>query len=98
MPTFSPAQVVHNAAQHRFELPIEGDAVALAYYLIDAEGRFVLTHTEVPSDYSGQGIASTLARGVFETARAQGIKLVLCCTFMQGWYARHRDFDDVVAG
>jgi predicted GNAT family acetyltransferase len=93
-----PAQVVHKVGQHRFELPIEGEAVAAAYYRRDDQGRFVLTHTEVPSEYEGRGLASALARGLFEIARAQGYKLVLRCPFMQGWYARHPEFGDVVDG
>ena len=92
------AQVFHNPGQHRFELPIEGEAIAAAYYRRDDEGRFVLTHTEVPSEYEGRGLGSALARGVFEIARAQGYKLVLRCEFMQGWYARHPEFSDVVDG
>jgi hypothetical protein len=91
-------QVVHNPGQHRFELPIEGEAIGAAYYRRDDEGRFVLTHTEVPSEYGGQGIASALARGLFEMARAEGYRLVLRCPFMQAWYARHPEFGDVVDG
>jgi predicted GNAT family acetyltransferase len=92
------AQVVHNVGQHRFELPIEGEAIAAASYRRDDEGRFVVIHTEVPSQYEGRGFASALARGVFETARSKGCKLVLRCEFMQGWYARHPEFGDVVDG
>jgi hypothetical protein len=40
----------------RFELPIEGEAMALAYYTIDDDGQLVLTHTEVPAEYSGRGL------------------------------------------
>ena len=92
------AQVFHNVGQHRFELPIEGEAIAAAYYRRDDEGRFVLTHTEVPSEYEGRGLASALASGVFEIARAKTYKLVLRCEFMQGWCARHPEFGDVVDG
>jgi predicted GNAT family acetyltransferase len=94
----TPAQVFHNVGQHRFELPIEGDAIAAAYYRRDDEGRFILTHTEVPSEYGGQGLASALAQGLFEIARAQRYKLVLRCPFMQAWFARHPEFGDVVDG
>lgn len=90
--------VVQNAALHRFELPIEGDDVAVAYYQTDDEGRLVLIHTEVPSEYGGRGIGSALARGVFDTARAEGLKLVLRCPFMQIWFARHPDYRDIVDG
>ncbi|MBA2919574.1 GNAT family N-acetyltransferase [Sphingomonas sp. MAH-20] len=92
------AQVLHDPGKHRFELPIEGEAIAAAYYRRDDEGRFVLTHTEVPSEYEGRGLGSALARGVFEIARAQGFRLVLRCPFMQRWSARHPEFGDVVDG
>jgi len=91
-------RVVHNAARHRFELPISGETIAAAYYRLDEEGRYVLTHTEVPSEYAGQGIGSRLARGLFELARANGYRLVLRCPFLQVWYARHAEYGDVVDG
>ena len=91
--------VVLNNAEHRYELGIKGsEALALAYFRDDENGNRVLTHTEVPFEFSGQGIGSTLARGVFEDARARGIKLVLQCPFMGAWFARHPEYGDVVAG
>lgn len=98
MPDRTPADVVDNPARHRFELPIEGDAIGAAYYRRDENGHLVLTHTEVPSEYGGRGLASTLARGVFDIARARDDKLVLKCPFMAAWFARHPDYADVVAG
>ncbi len=61
--------VVDNEAQHRFETPIDGEAIAAAYYRIDDNARVVLIHTEVPSEYGGQGFATALATGVFDLIR-----------------------------
>lgn len=92
-------EVVHNREKHRYELSIDGsDEQARAYYVDDANGNRVLTHTEVPYEFSGQGIGSRLARAVFDDARASGLRLVLRCPFMGAWYARHPDYADVVAG
>ncbi|WP_407945193.1 GNAT family N-acetyltransferase [Oryzicola mucosus] len=41
------------------------------YYRTE-DGWFILIHTEVPYRFTGQGIGSQLARGVFEAIRAQG--------------------------
>src|SRR6185437_14432753 len=90
-------EVRDNVAQHRFELPINGEAMAVAYYKIE-DGLVVLTHTEVPSEFSGQGIASRLARGIFELLRGSGRKAVLKCPFMGEYFARHPEYADVVAG
>lgn len=56
-----------------------------------------LTHTEVPYAYSGQGIGTALATGVFNLIRASGRKAVLKCSFMVRFYATHRQYDDIVA-
>jgi len=91
--------VILNTAEHRYELAIEGgDEPAVAYFRDDGNGYRVLTHTQVPFEFSGQGIGSRLARGVFDDARARGIKLVLQCPFMGAWFARHPEYSDVVAG
>jgi uncharacterized protein len=94
-----PEKVIENAAQHRFELPIAGSdgAIAAAYYRIE-DDVLVLTHTEVPYEFSGRGIGSRLARGVFDLLRASGRKAVLKCPFMAAFYARHPEYSDIVAG
>jgi uncharacterized protein len=90
--------VIDNPANHRFELPIEGEEeIAAAYYRIE-NGRVVITHTEVPQQFSGQGIGSRLARGVFEAIRASGRKAVLKCPFMSAFAARHPEYSDIVDG
>jgi hypothetical protein len=92
------AEVTENIALHRFELPLGGEAMALAYYTIDGNGTLVLTHTEVPSEFSGQGIATRLARGTFDLLRQSGRKAVLKCPFMGHFFATHPEYSDVVAG
>jgi hypothetical protein len=87
-----------NSSLRRFELPIEGEAMALAYYTINADGQLVLTHTEVPAEYSGQGIATRLAQGTFALLRRSGRKAVLKCPFMDHFFSTHPEYADVVAG
>ncbi|MER8697790.1 GNAT family N-acetyltransferase [Mesorhizobium sp. M1273] len=91
------AQVVENVQQHRFELPIAGDMFAAAYYRLEG-GKVALIHTEVPSEFSGQGIASQLAQGTFQLLRKTGRKAILKCPFMSRFFAKHPDYADVVGG
>lgn len=91
------SEVVENSELHRFELAIEGDDLALAYYRFDGN-RVVLTHTEVPYQYNGRGIGSRLAKGVFDILRKTGRKAVLKCPFMVAWASRHPEYKDVVDG
>ena len=93
-----PNKVIDNPEEHRFELALDGDDMAVAYYRIDENGRVVLTHTEVPFEYGGQGIGTRLAKGVFDLIRASGRKAVLKCSFMARFYTTHREYDDIVDG
>lgn len=47
-------EVLENTAASRFELSV-GDEMAVAYYRYE-DGRYILTHTEVPQALSGQGM------------------------------------------
>ncbi len=89
--------VIENVAEHRFEMPIAEGAIAAAYYLVDGN-RLILTHTEVPSDYAGQGLATRLATGTFDLIRQSGRKAVLKCAFMGRFYAAHPEYSDIVDG
>lgn len=91
------AEVTENPALHRFELPLGGGAMALAYYAV-TDGQLVLTHTEVPSEFSGQGVGTRLAQGAFDLLRRSGRKAVLKCPFMGHFFATHPEYADIVAG
>jgi predicted GNAT family acetyltransferase len=90
MPDF----VRDNKAQHRFEMSIGGDT-AVAYYSL-TPGVVTFTHTEVPAALRGQGIASRLMRGVLETVRAEGLKVVPRCSFVAAYMNRHPEFNDLL--
>ena len=91
------ADVIDNPAESRFEMEI-GDSLhlAAAYYRLNGD-RVVLTHTIVPERFSGQGIGSELARGVFDTIRETDRQAVLLCPFMKAFYARHPEYSEIVA-
>lgn len=91
-------KVIDNLAEQRFEIALDGNDIAAAYYRIDENGRVVLTHTEVPFAYGGQGVGTELATGVFELIRASGRKAVLKCAFMGRFYASHPEYADIVDG
>jgi predicted GNAT family acetyltransferase len=91
------SEVRENPEQHRFELQIDGGAIAAVYYRIE-DGRLVLTHTEVPEEFSGQGIATRLVQGAFDLLRRSGRKAVLKCPFVGHFFATHPEYADVVEG
>ena len=92
--TGMPDIIRDNKAQHRFEMDA-GDGAAVAYYSL-APGVITFTHTEVPAALRGRGIASRLMRGVLETARADGLKVVPRCSFVAAFMRRHPEFNDLL--
>ena len=88
--------LIDNRASHRFELPIEGGGLAVAYYRLEGD-RVLLTHTEVPEQFSGRGIGTKLARAVFDAVRASGRRVVPICSFMRAFAARHPEDADLIA-
>lgn len=90
------AKVTENTQQHRFELPIADGAIAAAYYRLE-NGRLVMIHTEVPTEFCGQGIASQLAHGIFELLRKTGRKAIPKCPFMGQFLVKNPQYSDVLA-
>ena len=86
--------VSEHADRGRFELPFEG-GTAFASYRTDGN-RVVLTHTEVPQAFSGRGIGSGLAKGIFDIVRESGRKVVIRCSFIADWVRRHPEYADLV--
>jgi predicted GNAT family acetyltransferase len=85
----------NNSALHRFELDVDDGQIAVAYYQL-APGVITFTHTEVPRPLWGRGIGSKVARGAFDYARAQGLKVVARCPFMSAYAAKHPEFSDLL--
>jgi len=82
--------ISNNAAQHRFELEVDGH-VAAAYY--ERSGDVItFEHTEVPSELGGKGIGSKLVKGALDQVRAEGLKVVAQCPFVKGWIGKHPDY------
>jgi predicted GNAT family acetyltransferase len=88
-------EVRNNPALHRFELDVDDGQVAVAYYQL-APGVITFTHTEVPQQLWGRGIGSKVARGAFDYARAQGLKVVAKCPFMSAYMAKHPELNDLL--
>ncbi|KRG42800.1 acetyltransferase [Stenotrophomonas pictorum JCM 9942] len=88
-----PQDVVLDAANHRFELLVDGHVAVLEYRL--EEGGMVITHTGVPEAIGGRGIAGTLTRAALDHARAQGWKVIPACTYAAAFMRRHGEYADL---
>lgn len=88
--------IINNEQDTRFETTVDGH-VAYAAYDLEEPDRIVFTHTTVPDELSGRGIAGELAKHALDHARAQNLKVVPQCAFIASWIKRHREYEDLLA-
>lgn len=87
MPNFTPFTASHDSERQHFEVLIDGHACVADYRRKD--GIVTLTHTGVPRELQGRGIAAELIRQVLEWAEAEGLKVIPACSYVQVYMRRH---------
>jgi predicted GNAT family acetyltransferase len=84
--------VTHNAVRNRYEMPTE-HGLAIAEYRQQGD-RLIFTHTEVPSEDEGKGLAAKLVQAALEDTHRRGLKIVPACSYVVAYVRRHPEFDD----
>lgn len=87
--------VRHNPAAHRYEIDVNGQ-LAVAEYLAEGD-RVILTHTFVPPELRGRGLAEKLVRRALEDARSQNAKVVPACSYVDAFIRRHPEYQSLLA-
>lgn len=84
--------VLHNEADHRFEIHVESHVAELAYIL--SEGKITFTHTGVPPELEGNGVGTMLVKAGLEYARANQLKVESYCWFVSKYIGLHPESVD----
>jgi predicted GNAT family acetyltransferase len=82
-------QIIDNPAKSRFELIAEGQLAELVYH--QRGDRFVVIHTEVPSEFGGRGLGGVLMMAALERAERENLTVVPLCPFARAWLEHHPD-------
>lgn len=90
-----PVAVRHNAAEHRYEAIVDGHLSVCAYE--DVDGKRAFTHTLVPPELRGRGIAEQLVRAGLADVRAEGLKVIPACSYVDVFIKRHHEYADLLA-
>ena len=88
--------VRRNPAASRYEAEIDGH-LAVAEYLLEGDDRVVFTHTFVPPELRGRGVAKKLVRTALEEARQEGRRVVPQCSYVALFIRRNPEFQALVA-
>lgn len=85
----------HNEAASRFELQID-NKVAFIDYQKSGE-VYKLTHTEVPKELEGRGIAKSLTTQSLEFISSAGGRFIPLCPYIASFVARNPEWQPHVA-
>jgi len=94
-PAQSRIQVRHNRAASRYEAEVDGHLAVAEYE--QAGDRVVFTHTYVPPDLRGRGIAGQLVRTALEEARRAGRRVEPRCPYVKLFIRRNPEFQPLLA-
>ena len=85
-----------NFASKRFEISI-GSQKAFVDFLKNTQGQIFLTHTEVPKEFEGKGIASKLAKDALEWIDKNNLKLFPLCPYIVAYIKRNPEYKRLLA-
>ncbi|HEX6196441.1 MAG TPA: GNAT family N-acetyltransferase [Jiangellaceae bacterium] len=91
----SNATVITDATErNRFEAYVDEDFAGYVEYIRKPD-QVEYRHTEVDDEYEGMGVGSSLAQAALDDARRRGMRVLVTCPFLQGWLARHPEYQDL---
>jgi len=90
-------KIKENKEKKRFEVEVEVENKLALIEYIRAEDKMYLTHTEVPSELEGKGIASSMAKQVLQQIKDEDLKLVPLCPFIASYVKRHPEWKEILA-
>jgi uncharacterized protein len=87
--------VRHDSSHRRFIAVVDGHEAGLEY---EQRGDVLsLTHTGVPPEIGGRGVAGDLMRTALEYARTEGLKVQPACSYAAAFMERHPQYADLLA-
>lgn len=92
--------VIHKAAQHRYEISIEVDGAEKIVGHLDYQlrpGEIHFTSTQVTPSQRGKNLAAMLTKFALDDVRAQGnLKVVPICSYTVRYMELHPDTQDLL--
>lgn len=88
-------ELIDNEERHQYEFHIEKYTPVIEY-IKSTNGEIFLTHTEVPTALSGQGIGSQMVEKALEDIERQQLRLVPLCPFVAAYIHKHPEWKRIV--
>lgn len=82
----------HDEQARKYTATQEGQEVGLLTYRTLAEDLVDFTHTYVPPEHRGRGIAEKLVEHALEETTRRGLRFQASCWYVDGYARRHPKF------
>ena len=86
-------EIIHNEAERRFEVSINGLLSKLDY--IQDEDTFVITHVGVHPELRGHGVAGKLTQASLEFAKTKSLRVIPMCSYAAGYIRRNPQYAEL---
>ena len=90
-----PPEVRHEESENRYVIDIDGMQAVADYEYVDE--KQVFTHTYVPPELRGRGLAEALVRTALDDAKKAGRKVVPACSYVGVFIDRHKQYKELLA-
>lgn len=87
--------VTYNAAQGRYELPVDGGTVFAR--VRRKEDVLYIDYVEVPAAMRGGGYGGRFMTALMAAVRAEGLRVTPLCSYAASWLKRHNEHSDLLA-
>ncbi len=92
----SEVKVKLNEEENRFEVALNGKKAMIEFILKKENDHIIFTHTEVPPEHSGKGIAANMAEKALEYARENGLKVTSLCSYVDSFIQKNPEYKDLL--
>ena len=89
-------EVKHDEAARKYYALVDGRE-SVCEYGPAGEKTLNFSHTYVPPELRGKGIAEELVRQALEDVRERGFKVIPSCWYVRVYIDRHAQYRDLVA-
>jgi hypothetical protein len=89
-------EVIHEKENERFVIYAEGNEVYVEYTM--RNNVLDLNHTYTHPALRGKGLAAQVVRAAFEFAKANNLKVIPTCSYVQAFLSKNDEYKELIAG
>lgn len=91
-------EIIHTNQENKgfFKAVLEGTEAGRMTYSWAGKEKFIIDHTEVNSEFSGQGVGKKMVLAAVVYARGKDLKIIPLCPFSKAMFDKVPEIRDVV--